>query len=45
MKTLDDFVINDSDYYKDTFEGLRKEYFKLKKDIENLKKRKSRVIR
>ena len=32
MKTLDDFVINDSDYYKDTFEELRKEYFKLKKE-------------
>ena len=27
MKTLDDFVINESDYYKDTFEELRKEYF------------------
>lgn len=44
MKTLDDFVINDSDYYKDTFEGLRKEYFKLKKDIENLKKEKVELL-
>ena len=44
MKTLDDFVINDSDYYKDTFEELRKEYFKLKKDIENLKKEKVELL-
>ncbi len=44
MKTLDDFVISDSDYYKDTFEELRKEYFKLKKDIENLKKEKVELL-
>lgn len=44
MKTLDDFVINDSDYYKDTFEELRKEYFKLKRDIENLKKEKVELL-
>ena len=44
MKTLDDFVINESDYYKDTFEELRKEYFELKNDVERLKKEKVELL-
>ncbi len=43
MKTLDDFVINES-YYKDTFEELKKEYFELKKDIKDLKREKIELL-
>ena len=44
MKTLDDFVINESDYYKDTFEELKTEYFELKNDVERMKKEKVKLL-
>ncbi len=44
MKTLDDFVINESDYYKDTFEELKTEYFELKNDVKRMKKEKVELL-
>ena len=44
MKKLDDFVVNNSDYFKETFEELRKEYFELKNEVERLKEEKVELL-